>query len=180
MRCAAVGLSALWLLVASTAAAGTVDPRSLVIRSADVPTGYQLDRSESGLRTNPIEAKENSELAPLFRKWGRVTGYQSIFERGESTIEARTDLFRAATGAGRMLAWSEQQARLAGVQGLRGAHVRVGQDGWIFWTTAQWTETYVYWRFKRAWSVVGGRGVARGQALALARLQQQRIAAALR
>jgi hypothetical protein len=179
MRVVAAGVVALSVLVGS-ATAGTVDPRALVIRPADVPAGYQLERSESGLRTNAVEAKENTEMAPLFRRWGRVTGFQLIFERGERTIEARTDLFRAASGAGRMLVWSERQSRLAGVQGLRGARADVGDEGWIFWTTAQWTETYVYWRFGRAWSAVGGRGQTRGQALAFARLQQQRIAAALR
>jgi hypothetical protein len=179
MRGAAAGVLALWLLVAS-AAAGTVDPRTLVIRPGDVPAGYRLDRSESGLRTNAVEARENAEMAPLFRRWGRVTGYQLIFEQGERTIEARTDLFGTSSGAGQMLAWSEQRARQARVRGLGRARADIGREGWIFWITAQWTETYVYWRFGTAWSAVGGRGLTKGQALALARIQQRRIAAALR
>jgi hypothetical protein len=83
---------------ASAAFAISVDPKVLVIRPSDIPAGYAVVRSESGLRTNEQEAK-TPEVGRLFRRWGRVTGYQMIFDRGERTIEARADVFRSASGA---------------------------------------------------------------------------------
>ena len=80
-------------MVALPASAACVDPKALVIRPIDVPTGYVLQRSESGLRTNEQEAKESPEAGRVFRRFGRVTGYQMIFERGERKIEARADVF---------------------------------------------------------------------------------------
>jgi hypothetical protein len=68
-------LLVLFGMVALPASAASVDPKALVIRPSDVPAGYVLQRSESGLRTNEQEAKESPEAARVFRRFGRVTGY---------------------------------------------------------------------------------------------------------
>jgi hypothetical protein len=75
MRLALVALVSL-AMGAMPAAAAAVDPKALVIRPSDVPAGYALSRSESGLRTNEQEARESPEARRLFRRLGRVTGYQ--------------------------------------------------------------------------------------------------------
>lgn len=49
------------LLVAVPASAADVDPQLLVVRQADVPARFQLDRDESGVRTNAREAKSGPE-----------------------------------------------------------------------------------------------------------------------
>jgi hypothetical protein len=163
---------------ASAAFAVSVDPKVLVIRPSDIPAGYAVVRSESGLRTNEQEAK-TPEVGRLFRRWGRVTGYQMIFDRGERTIEARADVFRSTSGAREMLRWADRQAHLAGVPGLRRTRARIGAEGLVFVVGSPAVETYVYWRHGVVWAALGGRGMSRDQALTLARVQQRRIVAAL-
>jgi len=167
-------------MVALPASAASVDPKALVIRPSDVPAGYVLQRSESGLRTNAQEAKESSEAGRVFRRFGRVTGYQMIFERGERKIEARADVFGSAAGASEMLRWADRQARLAGIRGLQRARAGIGAEGWVVYLRSSWVESYVYWRYGSVWAALGGRGMSKDQALSLARVQQRRMAAALR
>ena len=58
-----------------------------MIRAADVPAGFRLEAASSGVRTNAQEAKENAEAGRLFRRWGRLTGYQMIFDGGERYVK---------------------------------------------------------------------------------------------
>jgi hypothetical protein len=175
-----LALAALALVLATTAFAATaLDPSALVIRASDVPVGYRLERSESGLRTNALEAKETPEATRLFRRWGRVTGYQMIFERGESSIEARSDVFRSATGARELQRWAEREVRLSGIRGIRRANPGIGAQSLLVEMRAPRAEVYVYWRYGVVWSALGGHNLGRAQVLALARLQQRRIAATL-
>jgi hypothetical protein len=179
MRLALLALVLLGTL-AMPASAASVDPKALVIRPSDVPAGYVLSRSESGVRTNQQEATESPEAGRLFRRLGRVTGYQMIFERGERTIEARADVFGSPASAREMLHWADRQARLAGVRGLRRARAGIGAVGWVFDVGSPSVVAYVYWQHGSVWSALGGRGMSRDRALALARVQQRRMAAALR
>ena len=165
--------------LAASAAASGVAPQTLVIRAADVPAGYRLDAESSGVRTNAQEAKEHPESARLFRRWGRVTGLQMIFERGERTIEARADVFRSPSGSREMLRWADRQVRLSGIRGIERENVRLGTGAFLV-SAAPTGEVYVYWRYRTVWSALGGRGLAKAQVLALARVQQRRIASALR
>lgn len=164
-------------LAASAAAA--VVPQALVIRAGDVPAGYRLEAASSGVRTNAQEAKESPEAGRLFRRWGRVTGYQVIYDRGERTIEARADVFRSPAGPREMLRWADRQVRLSGIKGLRRESVRLGSDAFLV-SSGSSREAYVYWRHGVVWSALGGRGLGKAQVLALARVQQRRIVSALR
>jgi hypothetical protein len=179
MRLVLVVLALAGTVVVSPSAA-TVDPKALVIRPSDVPAGYVLSRSESGLRTNQQEARESPEAGRLFRRLGRVTGYQLIFEgRDERKIEARADVFASPDGAREMLRYADRQAGLAGIRGLRRARADIGADGVVVYVRSSWVESYVYWRYRSVWAALGGRGLPKEQALALARVQQRRMAAAL-
>lgn len=166
-------------VVGAPALAAEIDPSTLVLRSTDIPSGYVLVRRESGRQSNERAARGFPRFRELSRTWGRVTGYQRIFERGERSIEARVDVFRGASGARRMLAWSEREARLAGVRGLRQGRADVGAEAWVFWGGSELVTTYVYWRYGPVWSAVGGRGMPKQRALELARRQQRLIAAGL-
>lgn len=159
-------------------AAGAVSPRTLVIRAADVPAGFRLQAASSGVRTNAQEAKENAEAGRLFRRWGRLTGYQMIFDGGERTIEARSDVFRSLAGPRAMLEWADRQARLAGIKGLEHEDVRLGADAFLV-SAGPTGEVYVYWRYGIVWSALGGRGIGKAKVLSLARVQQRRIVSAL-
>jgi hypothetical protein len=166
--------------VSTTALAAAVDPRVLVIRAADVPAGFRLEVASSGVRTNAQEAKEFPGAGRLFRRWGRITGYQVIFERDKSTIEARVDVFRSPSGPREMLRWADRQVRLSGIRGVKRADAHIGEESFVVAIGAPWLEVYVYWRHGVVWSALGGRGLTKARALALARLQQRRIDAALR
>jgi hypothetical protein len=173
-------LSLAVVLAAAAVATAAIDPVTLVIRQADVPADYRLDRSETGTRTNEQEAKEFPGAGRLFRRWGRITGYQVIFERDESTIEARVDVFRSPSGPREMLRWADRQVRLSGIRGVKRVDAHIGEESFVVAIGAPWFEVYVYWRHGVVWSALGGRGLTKARALALARLQQRRIDAALR
>ena len=70
---------ACFLVATVSAAAAQVDPQLLVLRQADVPAGFALDREQSGVRTNESESKGDRRLPGLLRRWGRVTGYETEY-----------------------------------------------------------------------------------------------------
>lgn len=167
-------------VLATPVAASGVDPKALVLGPTDVPTGFRLDRDASGIRTNELEARESPETRVRFSRWRRVTGYQARYERGDSTIEARADLFRDPDGARNLLAWVDREFQRSGLKGLKRARAGVGKEGWVYWGGSSLGLAVVVWRYSRVWSGIGSMGLGRARVLALARLQQQRIAAALR
>lgn len=85
-------------LLVSPALASEIDPKALVLGERDVLKGFRIDQSESGVRTNALEAKEHPESREPFERMRRVIGYQALYARGVSRIEARSDLFRDAAG----------------------------------------------------------------------------------
>jgi hypothetical protein len=78
-----------------------------------------------------------------------------------------------------MLRWADRELRLAGIRGLRRANVRIGTEGFVVAAGSPPVEVYVYWRYGVVWAALGGRGIGEEKALALARVQQGRIRAAL-
>jgi hypothetical protein len=166
-------------LLAAPALAAGVDPSALALRQADVPPGFTLDRSESGVRTNAVEAKESPEAGRFFARWHRVTGYQTVWERRERRIEARADVFASAEGSQKLLEWADRQLRLSGIKGLERAPVRIGAGGWTYGGGVDFGAV-VIWRYRLVWAGIGGTRLGPAVALDLARKQQQRIAAALR
>ena len=176
-RLAVVLLAA--LAVALPAGAAGVDPRALVLGRAEVPAGFRVDPDETGLRTNEREARDHPETRPLFRRWGRVTGYQARYERtsDDASIEARADLFESASGSRALHRWADREMQKSGIKGAVRARARVGSEGMVY---SFGRFTVVYWRYGRAWSGVATYGLPKSRALALARTQQRRIAAGLR
>ena len=168
------------LLLALPASAGEVDPRTLALRQADVPAGYRLDPDGSGPRTNESEAKSDRRLAGLFRRWGRITGYETEYDRQEATITSRADLYRSSEGARLVMAWFVAEAKKSGIKGLRRSPARIGAEGWLYGAKpASSAFNLVVWRHDRVFAGVVSLGVAQAPTLALARVQQRRIAAAL-
>ena len=167
-------------LLAGAASAATVDPQSLVLRKADLPRGFQVDRGQTGVRTNELEARDYPELRAKLVRWGRVTGYQAEFDRGSATISSRADVFRTAGGARLLLSFFDTEVRSGGVLVLRRAPTDVGVDGSVYSASAPVAFTLVVWRHGRVFAGVMGQGVTQERTIALARVQQRRIAAALR
>jgi hypothetical protein len=165
------------LSVAVSAGAATVDPKALVVGPAQVPAGFRLDADETGLRTNEIEAREHPETRGRFRRWGRVTGYQARYERGNlASIETRVDLFESASGARKLHRWVDRETQKSGIKGVVRARARIGSEGAIY---SFGDSRIVYWRYGRAWSGMSTDRLTTARVLALARAQQRRIAAAL-
>lgn len=167
--------------LALPAVAANPHPSALVVTRADVPVRFRLDRESTGVRSNAAEIEKNPELAPLFRRWGRVTGYEIEFDRGAAKIEARADVFRARTGARQILDWYVLEVRKAGLLGLRRTRARLGDQGWVYSSAKHPSAvTIVVWRYDRVFSGVLGQGITADRTLELARAQQRRIATALR
>jgi hypothetical protein len=182
MHIVAVVVAVLGLL-AVPASAAQIDPAELVLHRADVPAGFDLDREETGLRSNELEAREHPETRKPFARWRRVTGYQTAYQRSGkrfSTIEARVDVFRETDGARRLLAWVDLEYRKAGINGLKRAPASLGAGGWVFWSPTSLPYAVVIWREHRVFSGVFSFDLGRERTLALARVQQRRIAAAVR
>ncbi len=167
------------LLVAVPASAAEVDPKQLVLRQADVPAGFQLDPDESGVRTNAREAKSGPEARALIARAGRVTGYEASWSKESITFESRADLCERSAGARVVFDYIEHEMKLAGIKGLRREAAGIGTESWVYWA-GQRGFTLVAWRYDRVFAGIVGLGLTKSQALALARVQQRRIAAALR
>ena len=180
MRVACIVVAALALL-AVPASAAQIDPAELVLRQTDVPAGFELDRDGSGLRTNESEAKGDRRLTGLLERWGRVTGYETEYDHREATLTSRADLFRAAEGAGLMMAYVIEDAKKSGIKGLRRSPVRIGAQGWLYGGgSGSGAFNLVIWRDRRVFAGIVAFGVPKARMLALSRAQQRRIAAALR
>ena len=177
MRVAVVALAA--LLVTVPAAAQDVHPRTLALQLTDVPSGFELDREKTGVRSNASELRKYPELAGLFTRVGRVTGYSAEFRRGSAFIGSRVDLLRRPAGARALLDWYDREIRKGGVGGLKRARGGVGAESWVFWEEST-KLTLVAWRYKRVFAAVLGTDLTKEQTLGLARAQQRRIVAALR
>jgi hypothetical protein len=174
------------LLVAASAlapisSAGTVDPARLVLRQSDVPAAYRLNPDKSGVRTTKIDSADYPELRAKYPAWGRVSGYQVTFEKANDSIVSRADVFRGRTGATKMYAWFVGEVRKQTQVHLRGTTLTLGREGIAYsWKAGNARFTIAVWRYGRTFSVVGGGGLERARVLALAGVQQHRVAAAFR
>ncbi len=169
-------------VLALPASAAELDPRVLVLQSADVPAGFVLDREDTGVRTNEDEARESRQTRALIARLGRVTGYEAEWDqdRGMNVIHSRVDVFRATAGARMLLDLYSTGFRTSGVKGLRRTAVRIGDEGFVFHGGGNSQLAWVSWRSGRVGATLAGWGVPRSTTIALARKQQRRIAAALR
>lgn len=181
MRRALAGLAALALALPLAAAAAGLDPSALVLQRADVPAGFRVDRAQTGLRTNAREAQFGPQLPALFRRWGRLTGYQVEFDRDGQTIASRVDVFRSASGAAEFLVWYEREARKGGgLSGLRRSRLALGDGGWLYRSPLRAPFAVAIWREGRVFAGAVVSGLPPERLLGLARAQQRRIEAELR
>ena len=144
-----------------------------------MPSGFRLDRGESGVRTNAAEAKNDPRLPTLFRRWERLTGYEVEYDRGKAMIQSRADLFRSSAGGRQLFDWYDREVKKAGLK-LRRAAAPIGAQGWIYRAEFPTAATIVVWRYGRVFAGVVGEGITAERTLVLAHAQQRRIVAALR
>ena len=113
-------------------------------------------------------------------RWRRITGYQVVYSRRDSSILARADVFRGADGARKLLERIDLELRRSGVPNLKRRPATVGDEGWVYSALLGGGYTVVSWRDRRIVATVIGLRLAKAHVLALARAQQRRIASALR
>ena len=167
-------------IVGTPVAAAEPDPSRLALRQADVPSGFRVDARHTGIRTNSSQIGQYPQARDLFARSGRTTGYEIQFDKGDLMIGARVDVFRTKTGARIFFDWYVSEVRKAGVKGLVRTRVRIGAGGWLYQSPHTAVFALVLWRHDRVSSGVVATGLSSQRAVALARLQQRRIAAGLR
>jgi hypothetical protein len=169
------------LLHGSPAGAAQVDPKGLLLRQSDLPAGFRLLPDQSGPRPNRELVSGGADHARQVQRSGRVSGYVRIWNlrtRDDAQlISSLADLCRTASGADVWLAWLDARARLQSAQlGHMRQRLRIGDEGWAY---SDQDSATVGWRQGRAVALLSTWGPGLRKALALARAQQRRIAAAL-
>lgn len=182
MRRVLVATSVL-VIVATSHAAGALDPGSLVLQEADVPRGFELNELASGVRSNAKRAEGEPGLPRLFSRAGRVTGYEAEFTRVEglpARIESRVEVFRREEGTPAVLTAFDAAMRAAPAPGYRRSRAGVGTQAWLYTGGSPLAFAAVIWRYDRIVASVWTGGMSVARTLALARAQQRRIVAELR
>jgi hypothetical protein len=156
------------------------DPARLVLRASDLPSAFAVNPDRTGVRTNEQEFRQEPEAGRVLRRARRITGYQAEFTRGSNTLASRVDLFRTSAGAKLVLDYVDRDMRKSGFSGLHRERMAIGDEGWLYGDRKGAVLTMVVWREGRVFSGVIATRVRRGLVLSLARLQQRRVAAALR
>lgn len=180
VRAIALALTTFLLAVGPALAAKPVDPGRLALRQADLPARFEADRDDTGVRTNEMEAKSNPTFRSKIVEWGRVTGYEAQWDRDSSFVSSRIDLYRSAFGSIRQLSYSDAELRKGGIKGLRRTRLALGDGGWLYDSPTPGIFVVAIWRHGRVFSGVAATGLTRTQAVALARVQERRIASELR
>jgi hypothetical protein len=173
----AVGLAAV-LTVAVAATAAGIEPRALVLQEGDLPPHYEFQPGSSG--TVRAVGAPDALVRP-----GLKGGYYATYwgDSGSSkTIVSAAYVYRSASGSTAALAAVDRAARRNRPPSLARRPVRIGETGWLYTERTRDHGTSIVWRFGRVLAIVNC-SAPRGHeklALALARKQQRRVAAALR
>lgn len=172
--------SALALLTAPASAA--VSPMSLVLQKADLPPGYKVLRANTGRLTNAKAAQGNRDLLRAFGEWRRFDGFSVEYDgRFKGNIASRIDLFRHARGSAAFLAWSVKATpKWAGIPFVR-REPGLGDAAYVFRKDFG-TSVFIVveWRYRNVCGHVSADNLGIRRTIALARVQQRKIAAALR
>jgi hypothetical protein len=152
------------LALAAPASASELDPRTVVLRTTDVPSGYRQEARQTGFFTN---AEFSAHYAA---RLGRMTGFVATFRRGGGgSLRSRVDVFRRPAGARTLLRDLDDAYRSRGRR-----RAGVGVEGWTY-SSGAWA--MVVWRHERLLGAIDSWGLGEQRALALARTQQRRMAA---
>lgn len=180
MRTVVLTLATFLLAVGPALAVERIDPGRLTLRQADLPARFEANRDDSGVRTNEMEAKSDPTFRSKIVEWGRVTGYEAQWDRDSDFVSSRIDVYRSAFGSTRQLSYSVAELRKSGIKGLRRTRLALGDGGWLYDSPTPGILVVAIWRHGRVFSGVAATGLTRTQAVALARVQERRIASELR
>ena len=91
------------------------DLRTFVLDAADLSSGYRLNPEQSGPRPNEAAARED---VARYQQWGRIGGYNALFERDAGLLSSPTQtavvlqgvsVYRTAEGAAAAFEYSRQR-----------------------------------------------------------------------
>ena len=191
MRAPTVLLAVFAVLVVATAAVGAPtirDPKTMVLRPADMPVDFKQTKTRYVSNTQASrEASVKKNLTAL----GRVQGYEATYEKQSSkgilVVVSRASTYRTAAGARQSMALDVRGAKKA--RGLDFREValasKLGDEARMYRATVRQNRTTVEvytlaWRSGRVYAAVIGTGLAgTGKPFfvpKLARRQQARIA----
>lgn len=192
----ALAVAALAVALVAAPAGAARDPAALVLQLEDLSAVF--DRTSARYRTNATTARENGVKPALLESWGRVNGYEALYERsvdpavpprGAATITANVSVYR--TRAGLRKAYARSVARIGEVRKGEPARVaralpgKVGDEArlWETRVTQDGLPIVVFtlvWRANGALSHLSVAGIqgrlTAADVLALARKQQARVA----
>ena len=177
------------LLVASTSSANR-DPKNMVLRLQDMPTGFELTKSYYTSVTGA--AKGSSVSVAQYKAWGYLTAYESDFSKngslgdlfsGASQVTSSVSVYRTSAGAGKSLASSVAACNKAPFKELS-VGAKIGDEAHLCSATHKsgsiTAQVYaVLWRRGQLKAAVLVAGVASGtspdQAVRLAKVQDKRM-----
>jgi hypothetical protein len=172
--------------LATVASASTVDTRLLVLQRADVPPGFSVDRHASRYWPNAALLRTSPQVRKLLTSSGRTSGYTATYEKGAAAIVSAAHLFRM--GGGAHVFYSAEDARqraLNAVRIKRGGRayrqepVVLGDEALSYRSTQTPKVVLVLWRSGRVVGAVTTWRLGPDRTVALAQVQQRRIAKTL-
>jgi hypothetical protein len=173
-------------ILATVASASTVDTRLLVLQETDVPSGFSVDRHSSRYWPNSALARSSPQVRKLLTSSGRMSGYTATYENGTPAIVSAAHLFRKGGGAHMFYAGEDaQQQALNAERVKRGDHAyrhepfALGDEALLYRSTQTPKVVLVLWRSGRVVGAVTTWGLGRDRTVALAQVQQRRIAKTL-
>jgi hypothetical protein len=174
-----------------TQPATSPDTRTMVIRLADLPTGFGVDQ---GAYVSNAQLAKDGDTRKDYVKLGRLTGYNVTYKRagfvGVLVLDAFASIYRSNDGAHDSLRLSLAGAAKDGGPSFRWipAGAALGSEARVFAVSTKQNGMAVdyftvAWRHGRVFAEVICGGVSGqitpAQAMALARKQEAHIAAAL-
>jgi hypothetical protein len=180
-------------VLAGSASGGNPDPRQMVLRLQDMPTGFGT-ASASGYKTIAAVAKGSSTASlAQYKAWGYATGYEADFSAdgasigdilsGASDIDSSASVYSSSSGAEKSLNASVAACNKAPFKELS-VGAKIGDEAHLCAVTKKsgdvTVEVYVVlWRHGRFKGSVEIAGVAAGtsatQAVKLAAIQDKRM-----
>lgn len=189
---AVVFVLAVAVTTAAVAWASRPDPKNLVLRLADMPTGFSVKKAHYESITQA--AKDDSTPLATFKRYGYIAGYEADYDRDVSLTDMATGaieidsivvIYRDKAGPSWGLQKTGDSCHTRGK--LLSVGARIGDDALLCSVarSSGGTHLQVYvlsWRDRRFRGTVLLAGVAGGvspsQAVRLAKLQEARITTA--
>jgi hypothetical protein len=172
-------------ILATTASGSTVDAQLLVLQTSDVP-GFSVDRHGSRYWPNAAVVRSAPRSRKLLASSGRISGYTATYENGAPAIVSAAHLFRKSGGAHVFYSAEEGEQRALnaerikrGGRAYRHEPVVLGGEALLYRSTQTPKVVLVLWRSGRVVGVVTTWSLGRDRTIALAQVQQRRIAKTL-